>query len=56
MTIMIPAWQDGALQPVEKFMAHHMGLKHRAVYLFLMAEAPILLHKRALGNYHPPGL
>jgi isopentenyl-diphosphate Delta-isomerase len=31
MTIMIPAWQDGALQPVEKLMAHQLGLKHRAV-------------------------
>ena len=27
MTIMIPAWQDGALQPVEKLAAHQMGLK-----------------------------
>ena len=56
MTIMIPAWQDGALQPVEKLAAHQMGLKHRAVSIFVMAEDHILIQQRALGKYHTPGM
>ena len=54
MTIMIPAWQDGALQPVEKMAVHQMGLKHRAVSIFVMAEDHILIQQRALGKYHTP--
>ena len=50
MTIMIPAWQNGALQPVEKLMAHQLGLKHRAVSIFVMAEDHILIQQRALSN------
>lgn len=29
MTITIPAWIDGRLQPVEKLTAHKRGLRHR---------------------------
>ena len=31
MNIMIPAWVDGSLQPVEKLEAHKLGLKHKAI-------------------------
>ena len=35
MNIMIPAWVDGTLQPVEKLEAHKLGLKHKAISVFL---------------------
>jgi len=56
MTIMIPAWVDGALTPVEKLSAHQRGLRHKAVSVFVMAGDQILLQRRALGKYHTPGL
>ena len=31
MTIMIPAWENGTLKPVEKLDTHVRGLKHKAV-------------------------
>ena len=34
MNIMIPAWVDGTLQPVEKLEAHKLGLKHKAISVF----------------------
>ena len=36
MTIMIPAWENGELQQVEKLDAHVRGLKHKAVSIFVM--------------------
>ena len=56
MTVMIPAWVDGTLQPVEKLSAHQRGLRHKAVSVFVMAGEHILLQRRALGKYHTPGL
>ena len=56
MTIMIPAWVDGTLTPVEKLEAHQRGLKHKAVSVFVIRGTEILLQQRALGKYHTPGL
>jgi len=54
--IMIPAWVDGALTPVEKLDAHLRGLRHKAVSVFVMAGDAMLIQRRALGKYHTPGL
>ena len=56
MEIMVPAWVDGTLQPVEKLAAHERGLRHMAVSVFVIAEGRLLLQQRALGKYHTPGL
>jgi len=53
---MIPAWKDGVLQPVEKLQAHQLGLRHKAVSVFVMAGREVLIQQRALGKYHTPGL
>lgn len=54
--IMLPAWVDGILQPVEKLEAHERGLRHKAVSVFVMDGPLLLLQQRALGKYHTPGL
>ncbi|MFN3663721.1 isopentenyl-diphosphate Delta-isomerase [Yoonia sp.] len=56
MTIMIPAWVNGTLQPVEKLDAHRRGLKHKAVSVFVLNRGRVLIQQRALGKYHTPGL
>lgn len=56
MTIMIPAWIDGALVPVEKLEVHQRGLKHKAVSIFAICDGEILIQQRALSKYHTPGL
>jgi len=56
MTVMIPAWVDGVLTPVEKLDAHVKGLRHKAVSVFVMRGDEVLIQQRALGKYHTPGL
>lgn len=56
MSIDIPTWVDGTLQPVEKLEAHQRGLRHKAISVFLMRGDKVLLQRRALGKYHTPGL
>ncbi len=56
MAIMIPAWVDGNLEPVEKLAAHRRGLRHKAVSVFVLSADLILLQQRAPGKYHTPGL
>jgi isopentenyl-diphosphate delta-isomerase len=56
MSIMIPAWVDGVLVPVEKLEAHQKGLRHKAVSVFVLRGPEMLLQQRALGKYHTPGL
>lgn len=56
MTIMIPAWVDGTLTPVEKLEAHLKGLRHKAVSVFVLAGDAVLMQRRAMGKYHTPGL
>ena len=56
MTIMIPAWSDGTLVPVEKLEVHKKGLRHKAVSVFVMRGNEVLLQQRAMCKYHTPGL
>ena len=56
MSIMIPAWVNGTLTPVEKLEAHQRGLKHKAVSVFVIRGTEVLLQQRAMGKYHTPGL
>ena len=35
MTASIPAWVDGRLAPVDKLAAHRLGLRHKAVSVFV---------------------
>ena len=54
MDILIPAWIDGQLQPVEKLQTHLRGLRHKAVSVFVMRAAETLLQRRAMSKYHTP--
>lgn len=56
MSIMIPAWVDGQLVPVEKLEAHRRGLRHKAVSVFVVRGTEVLLQQRAISKYHTPGL
>ena len=56
MTIMIPAWVDGDLTPVEKLDVHKRGLRHKAVSVFAMDGDKVLIQQRAMSKYHTPGL
>jgi isopentenyl-diphosphate delta-isomerase len=54
--MMIPAWVDGTLTPVEKLDVHVRGLRHKAISVFVMDGDDVLLQRRALCKYHTPGL
>ncbi|MEM9437253.1 MAG: isopentenyl-diphosphate Delta-isomerase [Pseudomonadota bacterium] len=54
--IMIPAWVNDVLTPVEKLEVHQRGLKHKAISVFVMDGMDVLLQKRAASKYHTPGL
>ncbi|QBF34188.1 isopentenyl-diphosphate Delta-isomerase [Thalassococcus sp. S3] len=56
MSLMIPAWVNGTLTPVEKLEAHQRGLRHKAVSVFVIRGREILMQRRAMGKYHTPGL
>ena len=56
MTIYIPAWQDGTLKPVEKLEVHKLGLRHKAVSVFVFYQGQLLIQQRAMSKYHSPGL
>ena len=56
MTVLIPAWVNGALTPVEKLEVHQRGLRHKAVSIFVMRNNETLIQRRALEKYHTPGL
>lgn len=53
---LIPAWVDGRLRPVDKLEAHKLGLRHKAVSVFIFCGDHLLLQRRAPGKYHTPGL
>lgn len=53
---LIPAWDGGALQPRDKIAVHRLGLRHKAVSVFVLAGDKVLIQRRALGKYHTPGL
>ena len=54
--LLIPAWVDGELQPVDKLEVHRLGLRHKAISVFVMNGEEVLLQRRALHKYHTPGL
>lgn len=56
MSMMIPAWVDGTLIPVDKLEVHQRGLRHKAVSVFVVRGMDVLIQRRALGKYHTPGL
>ncbi|WP_425083064.1 isopentenyl-diphosphate Delta-isomerase [Ruegeria profundi] len=56
MNTFIPAWVDGELKPVEKLKVHQLGLRHKAVSVFVLHGSKLLLQKRAACKYHTPGL
>ncbi|MEM6824413.1 MAG: isopentenyl-diphosphate delta-isomerase [Pseudomonadota bacterium] len=56
MTQMIPAWVNGQLIPEEKLEVHRLGLRHKAVSVFVMRGESVLIQRRALSKYHTPGL
>ena len=56
MSMMIPAWVDGTLTPVEKLEVHQRGLRHKAVSVFVISKGKVLIQQRALVKYHTPGL
>ncbi len=53
---MIPVWNEGQLVPFDKLEAHRLGLRHKAVSVFLLSDAGVLLQQRASGKYHTPDL
>ena len=56
MSETIPAWVDDKLTPVEKIAAHRLGLKHKAVSVFIVDGQNVLIQRRAMSKYHTPGL
>lgn len=56
MSILIPAWVDARLTPVEKLEVHQRGLRHKAVSVFVLRGHDVLLQRRAMDKYHTPGL
>lgn len=56
MKDMIPAWRDGTLVPVEKLEVHQLGLRHKAVSIFVLNRGRVLIQQRAMTKYHTPGL
>ncbi|MEX0337961.1 MAG: isopentenyl-diphosphate Delta-isomerase, partial [Arenibacterium sp.] len=52
----IPAWVDNVLTPFDKLEAHKLGLRHKAVSVFVLRGDKMLIQRRALGKYHTPGL
>ena len=49
--------QDEEIGQLEKLSAHKQGLLHRAFSIFIFnSNQELLLHKRADGKYHSPGL
>lgn len=54
---LIPAWDGaGRLRPMDKLLVHQLGLRHKAISVFVLCDTAVLLQKRAAGKYHTPGL
>ncbi|MGY6694463.1 MAG: isopentenyl-diphosphate Delta-isomerase [Roseinatronobacter sp.] len=56
MTALIPAWENGVLQPLDKLYVHQRGLRHKAISVFVTEGDRVLIQRRALSKYHTPGL
>ena len=49
--------KDQEIGTMEKIEAHQKGLLHRAFSVFIFnSKGEMLIHRRALGKYHSPGL
>ena len=49
--------KDQEIGTMEKIEAHQKGLLHRAFSVFILnSKGEMLIHRRALGKYHSPGL
>ena len=49
--------KDQEIGTMEKMEAHQKGLLHRAFSVFIFnSKGEMLIHRRALGKYHSPGL
>lgn len=49
--------KDQEIGTMEKMEAHQKGLLHRAFSVFILnSKGEMLIHRRALGKYHSPGL
>jgi isopentenyl-diphosphate delta-isomerase len=55
-SVMIPAWVNGVLTPMDKLEVHQLGVRHKAVSVFVMDGTSVLIQRRALSKYHTPGL
>lgn len=56
-TVVLVNKNDVVQGTMEKMPAHYEGALHRAFSILIFNEAgQMLLHKRALGKYHSPGL
>jgi len=56
MENLIPAWIDNRLSPFDKLETHRLGLRHKAVSVFIIRGRETLIQRRALTKYHTPGL
>jgi isopentenyl-diphosphate delta-isomerase len=56
MEDLIPTWIDNRLTPFDKLETHRLGLRHKAVSVFVMRGDQTLIQRRALAKYHTPGL
>lgn len=56
MHALIPVWIEGKLTPFDKMETHRLGLRHKAVSVFLMCGRKTLIQQRSLTKYHTPGL
>ena len=53
MTILIPAWNNGNLEPVEKLEVHKRGLKHKAsLFLFFVMENYLFNREHLINITH----
>lgn len=49
--------QDNEIGTMEKLEAHRQSALHRAISVFIFnSDKKLLMHRRALGKYHSPGL
>lgn len=52
MPIMIPTFANGIFRPFEELSAHRLGLKHKAVSVFIMSGDKVLLQQRTNDKFH----
>ena len=50
MTILIPAYENDELKPLEKMLVHRQGLKHLAISIFILADGKIFYKEELYQN------